>query len=176
MISAAASSVSICSRALWRRRRMVSISAVGATWCVSARSWSGTWAARVATSATGIAAGPGAAEAVGGVGGAAGGGAASPAPYAREHRRARTTTGTSDQMARGQRSLMTGLWPEGPHGLRDVLAHPGHRATVRGGERVVAVVRRGLAHGCATHARLAVPVTAHRPHRIQCGRLAGRRL
>src|SRR5262249_2466404 len=152
-----------------RRRRMASISAFEARCCVSARSCSGTWAARVATSATGIAAGPGAAGAAGaagGVGGAAAGDAVSPA-YAREHRAARTTTGTSDQMARGQRSLMTGLLPEGPHGLRDVLAHPGHRATVSGGERVVAVVRRSLADGCAAHARLAVPVTAHRPHRVE---------
>src|SRR5262249_61485406 len=62
---------------------------------------------------------------------------------------------------------------EGAYGIGDVTAQLPHRAAVRGGERLVALLRRLLAHGGAAGLGRSVRAPAHRPDRVQLRHLAG---
>src|SRR5262249_59789593 len=62
---------------------------------------------------------------------------------------------------------------EGADGVGDVTAQLPHRAAVRGGECLVALLRRLLAHGGAPGLGRAVRAPDHRPHRVQLRHLSG---
>src|SRR5262249_11557743 len=58
-------------------------------------------------------------------------------------------------------------------GIGDVTAQPRHGPAVGGGERLVALLRRLLAHGGAPGLGRAVRAPAHRPDRVQPSHLSG---
>src|SRR5437667_183832 len=83
--------------------------------------------------------------------------------------------GTRSSWSSARRSRRAGAL-EGSHGIGDVLAETRDGATVSRGERVVALVRRRLAHRRAAGPRGAVPGAAHGPHGIKGRRVARRRV
>src|SRR5262245_23358361 len=68
-------------------------------------------------------------------------------------------------------SLLSGTI-EGSHRAGDVLDQARGRPTVRGGERIVASLRRRLAYGRAADPQLTVFDASHRPDRVERRRLA----
>src|SRR5215472_11788676 len=99
---------------------------------------------------------------------------------ANQAKTAATATPKTTHKSQARRARLVGIVSsllfsalEGAYGIGDVTAQLPHRAAVRGRERLVALLRRLLAHGGAAGLRRAVRAPADRPHRVQLRHLTG---